>query len=206
MDRINIFKYFLVSRSQIICETKFAAKTCWERLLLRFADLLPVTKWNVFRELKNRTLRASGITIDEPTFIDVGFRCIRPDNIRIGRCVSLGHDNHIWAFFPVTIGHHTITAKDLLILAGSHDVESFEPTADGQEVEIGPGCWIGTRVTILGGVKIGKGCVIGAGSLVRTSLPDYSIAAGVPARVIKQRQPSEKLWGFFGYYSRAELD
>lgn len=195
-----------MSPSQVICEARFASKSWRQRFLLRFADILPVAQWNAFRGLKNRTLRAAGISIEEPSFIDVGFRCIRPDNIRIERCVSLGHDNHIWAFFPVRIGHHTITAKDLLILAGSHEVESFEPITEGLEVEIGPGCWIGVRVTILGGVKIGKGCVIGAGSLVRTSLPDYSVAAGVPARVIRQRQPTEQLWSFFGDYSVEELD
>jgi acetyltransferase-like isoleucine patch superfamily enzyme len=180
-------------------------KESWESMLMRLANIVPLSHADRSTELKNLLLRQAGLRIACPVFIDHGFRCIQPENIVIERCVSLGHDNHIWAFTPVRIGHHTITAKDLLVIAGSHDVSTFEPLA-GQEVEIGPGCWIGARVTIMGGVKIGKGCVIGAGSLVRTSIPDWCIAAGVPARVIKQRQPAEMIWNHFGNYSVKELD
>lgn len=190
--------------SQFIAELKLVCVHWKQRFLMHFADLLPMAHWNYFRKVKNSTYRRLGMRIDEPVFIDVGFKCIRPDNIQIENNVSLGHDNHIWAFFPVRIGHHTFTAKDLLVLAGSHDVGSFVPT-DGQEVEIGPGCWIGTRVTILGGAKIGKGCVIGAGSVVRGTIPDFSVAAGVPAKVIRQREPSDPVWNQFASYPLSEI-
>lgn len=55
-------------------------------------------------------------------------------------------------------------------------------------IVIGEDCWIGSNVTILGGVKIGNGCVIGAGSIVTKNIPDYSVAVGNPARVIKNRK------------------
>ena len=54
-------------------------------------------------------------------------------------------------------------------------------------ISIGEGTWIGASATILDGVSIGRGCVIGAGSLVTANIPDYSIAVGVPARVIRTR-------------------
>lgn len=54
-------------------------------------------------------------------------------------------------------------------------------------VSIGEGTWIGASATILDGVSIGKGCVIGAGSLVTGDIPDYGVAVGVPARVIRTR-------------------
>jgi acetyltransferase-like isoleucine patch superfamily enzyme len=150
-------------------------------------------------------LRAGGIKIIGVAFLDRGFRCIQPHNITIEDKVSLGHDNHIWAFTPVRIGHHTMSAKDLLIISASHDANTFEPIA-GQEIEIGPGCWFGARVTILGGVKIGKGCIIGAGSIVKNSIPDWSIAAGVPAKVIRKREPAETIWHYRGHYAISELD
>ena len=53
-------------------------------------------------------------------------------------------------------------------------------------VSIGDGCWIGEKVCILPGVSIGKKCVIGAASVVVKSIPDYCIAAGNPAKVIKR--------------------
>lgn len=48
--------------------------------------------------------------------------------------------------------------------------------------------WIGSRVIILPGVTIGKGCIIAAGSVVTKSIPDYSIVGGVPGKVIKSRR------------------
>jgi acetyltransferase-like isoleucine patch superfamily enzyme len=53
-------------------------------------------------------------------------------------------------------------------------------------ISIGQGTWIGASATILDGVTIGKGCVIGAGALVTRNIPDYAIAVGSPARVVKK--------------------
>lgn len=56
-----------------------------------------------------------------------------------------------------------------------------------EPVEIGDDCRLGRRVIIMPGVKIGRGCVIAAGAVVTKDIPDYSVAGGVPARVIKSR-------------------
>ncbi len=62
---------------------------------------------------------------------------------------------------------------------------SSQPVTSAGSVEIGEGCWIGIGVAILPGVKIGKNAVIGANSVVTRSIPDYAIAAGNPAKVIR---------------------
>lgn len=173
-------------------------------LFLFLANIVTIPYPQTLWRLKNILLQVAGLQIKGSVFIDRGFRCLFPENILIENCVSMGHDNHIWAFAPVQIGKYTQTAKDLLIISGSHNVESFENLSE-QEVSIGAGCWIGARVTILGGVKIGKGCVIGACSLVRNDIPDWSVAAGVPARVIRQRIPAEKIFSPFGIYCRRTL-
>jgi acetyltransferase-like isoleucine patch superfamily enzyme len=54
-------------------------------------------------------------------------------------------------------------------------------------VRIGPDCWLGTKVTVLRGTRIGRGCVLGAHSVVRGDVPDYSIAVGSPAKVVRNR-------------------
>ena len=54
-------------------------------------------------------------------------------------------------------------------------------------VTIGNDVWIGTKVIVMGGVKIGNGAIIGAGSIVTKDIPDYAIAVGIPAKVIKYR-------------------
>jgi acetyltransferase-like isoleucine patch superfamily enzyme len=55
-------------------------------------------------------------------------------------------------------------------------------------VKIGDGTWIGASATILDGVTIGTGCVVGAGALVTRDIPDYGVAVGAPARVIRYRE------------------
>lgn len=60
-------------------------------------------------------------------------------------------------------------------------------------MEIGEGTWLGENVCVIG-AKIGKHCVIGANSVVTKDIPDYSIAVGAPARIIKQYNFKENVW------------
>lgn len=60
------------------------------------------------------------------------------------------------------------------------------------EVVIGNDVWIGMRVIIMPGVKIGNGVVIGAGAVVTKDVPDFAIVGGVPAKIIRYRNSNEK--------------
>ncbi|MCW2673814.1 MAG: acyltransferase [Frankiales bacterium] len=71
--------------------------------------------------------------------------------------------------------NHTVAAAHKSVL---------DTPLSSRKVRIGEGSWLGDRVTVLSGADIGRGCVIGAGSVVRGTIPDHSIAVGVPARVI----------------------
>ena len=64
----------------------------------------------------------------------------------------------------------------------------------GKGVCIDEGSWIGEKVCILPGVTIGKKCIIGAGSVVTKDVPDYCIACGNPAKVIKKYDFDEHRW------------
>ena len=65
---------------------------------------------------------------------------------------------------------------------------------ENARIEIGSGSWIGTKVTIIGNVRIGRHCVIGANSVVTKDIPDYCVAAGVPAKVIRKYDPETRQW------------
>lgn len=139
-------------------------------------------------------------------FIDQGFDCLYPQNIEFGDAVSLGHYNRIWAFAPVKVGKYVQTALGVTLVSGSHDTASYTSLpADAMAIEIGAGCWIGANVTILGGVKIGKGSIIAAGAVVTESMPEFSIIGGVPAKVIKPRIVAERIVNPFENYTIDEL-
>lgn len=78
------------------------------------------------------------------------------------------------------------------IYAATHetDVQSRRDNIEyAKPVSIGDDCWIGGHVVILPGVTIGKGCTIAAGAVVSRDIPDWSVAMGQPARVVKTVRP-----------------
>ena len=106
------------------------------------------------------------------------------------RCV-LGYNNHIAAVREVVIGDDVLTANNVYISDNIHCYEDIntpimrQPVRFKQSVYIGQGAWIGENVCVIG-ANIGRNCIIGANSVVTSDIPDFSVAVGVPARVIKQ--------------------
>lgn len=95
----------------------------------------------------------------------------------------------------VTIGNYLMMAEDVLFLGGNHvydDIDTpmmFQGGTTKTELVIADDVWIGARVIVLPGCKhIGKGAIIGAGSVVTKDVPDYAIVGGNPARVIRLRR------------------
>ena len=92
----------------------------------------------------------------------------------------------------VKIGHRVSFGPFVSIFGATHetDVQSRRRGVEySKPVAIGDDCWIGGNVTIMAGVTIGKGCTIGAGSIVTRDIPDFSVAVGSPAKVVKKVDP-----------------
>ncbi len=98
---------------------------------------------------------------------------------------------------PVSIGKNVMMGPEVVVYTSGHkfdrtDIPMMEQGfSEPKTVVIGDDVWIGRRVIIMPGVKIGNGCVIGAGAVVTKDIPDYSVAVGVPARVVKKREMRE---------------
>ncbi|GAO15591.1 hypothetical protein UVI_02050240 [Ustilaginoidea virens] len=88
----------------------------------------------------------------------------------------------------VRIGSRVQFGPSVSIYAATHET-GVQSRRDGVEyargVDIGDDCWIGGSTTIMPGVRIGKGCTVGSGSVVTRSIPDFCVAVGAPARVVK---------------------
>lgn len=133
---------------------------------------------------------ADDIFIDTPFYIDYG--C----NISIGpRFYSSFHLTIIDCGL-VTIGARVMIGPNVSIFTATHETEVQSRRDDieyAKPVSIGDDCWIGGHAVILPGVTIGKGCTIAAGSLVTKDVPEWSVAMGNPARVVRKVTPVDDL-------------
>ncbi|MBF7066134.1 acyltransferase [Aliarcobacter butzleri] len=115
-----------------------------------------------------------------------------PWNISIGKNSTLNQGVIIDGFGGIKIGEGVRIASGTVINTADHNFENPNEFIYKQgyicaPVIIGDDVWIGANVCINKGVTIGKGSVIGAGSVITKDIPSYSIAVGVPAKVIRKR-------------------
>lgn len=122
-------------------------------------------------------------------------RIIIGDNCDIGKRIFISAVNRVEIEDEVIIASnvhitdHNHEYKKIGIPIRRQGVDSFE-----NEVKIGFGTWIGNNVVVVGNVKIGRGCVIGANSLVNSDIPDYCVVAGQPAKIIKYLNINNGKW------------
>ncbi len=133
------------------------------------------------------------LTIGEGTLLEPGcWLTLAPEaRIEIGAGCFLNRNTMIAAHERVTIGDHTMLANGCFVGDADHRFDDPERPITEQgfttkgPVEIGANCWFGVNCAVTSGVTVGSRCVIGANSVVNGDLPPATIAAGVPARVIK---------------------
>lgn len=125
-------------------------------------------------------------------------RCEFNGEITVGYATTLGKNNLYHGI--ISIGKYTQIGVDVAIHTQNHPIKymttyinhnlfkgELKSLKEKKSVEIGNDVWIGHGVTILGGVRIGNGAIVGAGSVVTKDIPAYTIASGVPAKVMKKR-------------------
>lgn len=114
-------------------------------------------------------------------------------SLRIGDKAVFGSNSVVNCYLDVEIGAATLVADWVYIVDFDHRTSDIHLPIKDQgivkgPVRIGPGSWVGTKATVLRGAQVGRGCVVGANAVVRGSLPDYSVAVGSPARVVRSRR------------------
>lgn len=138
--------------------------------------------------LAKKMLKSCGrhVNVENQCYIGSGKRIEVGDYSGIGqRCYLQG---------DIKIGNYVMMAPEVMILTENHRFEDssrlmrFEGNQEAQPVTIEDDVWIGTRVIILPGVTIGRGSILGAGSVVTKDVEPYSIVAGNPARLVRKRE------------------
>ena len=142
-----------------------------------------------FRMVNHALLEVGeNVTIQDYAF----FQLTMPEpKVIIGNNTVIGRRNIITAKNRISIGSDVLIGSDVQIIDHSHGIRRDTPIrlqkAEIGFVEIGDDVWIGVGARILMNVTIGKGAVIGANSVVTSDIPEYAIAVGSPAKVIKYR-------------------
>lgn len=130
----------------------------------------------------------AGLVVEQGAYFGNG------KDIEVGDYVGFGRNFKMQCRTLIADGE-LMMGEDVLLLGGGHNFDDLskpmgkQGTKDKTPLHIGFDVWIGTRTIILPGCKnIGKGVIIGAGSVVTKDIPDYAIVGGNPARVIKFRK------------------
>lgn len=116
------------------------------------------------------------------------------ESITVGYGVQINYNALIDASSgSITIGNNVLIGPNCVLRAANHVfTDTTKPIKaqgySGGPITIGDDCWLGSNVVVLKNVTIGKGSIIGAGAVVNRDIPPFSIAVGVPARVVGSRE------------------
>lgn len=127
------------------------------------------------------------VKIGKKSYIYAGCEIRKPNNISIGEGTIIGHRNILDGRNGIKIGNYVNFSTEVWIWTMQHDHRDPLFTSVGGPVEIDDYAWVSCRTIILPGVKIGKGAVVSAGSVVTRSVEPYQIVGGIPAKVIGER-------------------
>jgi maltose O-acetyltransferase len=158
-----------------------------------FARRLPVATRYCQWPCAVRTFICRGLFRHTGRFVNVEHGAYIGDGseIEIGDHSGIGVNCRVEG--PVRIGEGVMMGPEVVILAAHHRSDRLDVPMWQQgfgprmRVTVGDDVWIGTRVIIMPGVTIGRGAIIGAGAVVTKDVPEYAVAAGVPAKVIRLR-------------------
>jgi acetyltransferase-like isoleucine patch superfamily enzyme len=185
-----------------------AARTWWRKWRWYERNALPWRRLAIHRELARRgafarwpvqgdvleLLRDGRLMVGEGTLLEpnVWLTAPAPGRISIGAGCFLNIGVMVAAVELVEIGDHCMLANGCFVTDGAHRFDDPDTPVPWQgfttkgPTRIGPNAWLGANVVVTSGVTIGERSVIGANSVVTSDVPPFSVAAGVPAKVLRR--------------------
>jgi acetyltransferase-like isoleucine patch superfamily enzyme len=167
----------------------------WNRLAIHreFAKRDAFVRWPVQGNVLE-SFREGRLEVGEQTLLEPGVWLTTGDSgrIRIGAGCFLNMGVMVAAHELVEIGDHCMFANGCFVSDAAHRFDDPDKPVPWQgftskgPTRIGDNCWFGANVVVTSGVTIGERCVVGANSVVTRDLPAHTIAAGSPAKVIKE--------------------
>lgn len=112
--------------------------------------------------------------------------------------VNIGFNCQIFSASSVKLGKNALIAAYCYFIGGTHTFSSTEVSPLEQErqsegITLKENIWLGSNVQVLDGVTVGRDCIIGTSAVINSNIPDYSMAVGIPAKVIRNRKDEKKV-------------
>lgn len=148
------------------------------------------------RRLRNLGLRLAGIKMSRNVRFYPGTHVRRATGITIEDGVSIGPKVLLDGREGLYIRKNAVIAYEAILWTLNHDYNDVSFKTKGAPVTIEEYAWICSRAIVLPGVKVGKGAVVASGAVVTRDVPPFAIVAGIPARIIGQREEKDYSYGY----------
>lgn len=145
-----------------------------------------LNKYSINKKNKSIQNRGSNIVINGEVYVD------NLENLHMGNYVFLNDKMRINSMSTVKIGNNVIFGPEVILWSTDHNYKNaefipYDYNLVNAGIEIGDNVWVGGRSTILPGVKISEGAIVGMGSVVTKDVPYCAIVGGNPAKILKYR-------------------
>ena len=149
--------------------------------------------------IRRFALRAAGLKCTKNVRFFEGVHVRNPKGITLGDGCSIGTRVLLDGRKGLTAGKSVVFGYECIIWTLNHDYNDEKFNTKGGPVTIGDYAWICSRSIVLPGINIGEGAVVASGAIVTTDVPPYAIVAGIPAKIVGERQKKAYDYGYKTY-------
>jgi len=166
-----------------------------KKMVQRWMGFLFAKFWRCYEEYEKHRILNQANSAHSSLRIQMPICINGVEKVSIGADVSINPFVHIFGQGGVRIGDRAMIGSGALISSLEHDM-TMEPMNQAilmREVIIEEDVWVGAGAIVFPGVKLGRGCIVSANSVVSRDIPPYAIARGIPAKVVAYRRLAEKI-------------